>query len=149
MVLPFASPPPTLSLGSANPRVIFILAPPGQCLSKCWSELEPFAAPPRGNLRSGFSCTDCSSGVALRMRYVQLLSGCRHIGRLCWFCFTIVEMSCNWDSETDRVFPGEGISFVDRESLSWAKLGHPYRVLSFESRARGYVADGNLLISRL
>ena len=23
----------------------------------------------------------------------------------------------NWDSETDRVFPGEGISFVDREIL--------------------------------
>ena len=23
----------------------------------------------------------------------------------------------NWDSETDRVFLGEGISFVDRESL--------------------------------
>ena len=29
---------PFLSLGSANPRVIFILSPPGQCLSKCWSE---------------------------------------------------------------------------------------------------------------
>ena len=41
----------------------------------------------------------------------------RHIGRSCWSCFTIVEMSCNRDSETDRVFPGEGISFVDRESL--------------------------------
>ncbi|XBJ12299.1 hypothetical protein VPH35_016850 [Triticum aestivum] len=56
-------------------------------------------------------------------------------------------MSCNRDSETDRVFPREGISFVDRESLSWAKLGHPCRVLSFESRARGYVADENLLMS--
>ena len=32
------------------------------------------------------------------------------------------------DSETDRVFLGEGISFVDRESLSWAKLGHSCRV---------------------
>ena len=53
----------------------------------------------------------------------------------------------NRDFETDRVFLGEGISFVDRESLSWAKLGHPYRVLSFKSRARGYVADGNLLMS--
>src|SRR3954468_12133028 len=51
------------------------------------------------------------------------------------------------DSEIDRVFPVEGISFVDRESLSWAKLGHPCRVLSFESRARGYEADGNLLMS--
>ena len=53
----------------------------------------------------------------------------------------------NRDSETDRGFLGEGISFVDRESLLWAKLGHPCRVLSFESRARGYEADGNLLIS--
>ena len=34
----------------------------------------------------------------------------------------------NRDSETDRVFLGEGISFVDRKSLSWAKLGHPCRV---------------------
>ena len=34
----------------------------------------------------------------------------------------------NRDSETDRVFPGEGLSFVDRESLWWAKLGHPCRV---------------------
>ena len=32
----------------------------------------------------------------------------------------------------------EVYSFVDHESLSWAKLGHPCRVLSFESRARGY-----------
>ena len=32
----------------------------------------------------------------------------------------------------------EVYSFVDRESLSWAKLGHPCRVLSFESRARSY-----------
>ena len=83
LVLPFASPPPTFPLGVALSRVIFILAPPGQCLSKCWSELEPFAAPPQGNLRSGFSCTDCSSGVALRTRYVQLLSGCRRIRRSC------------------------------------------------------------------
>ena len=36
-------------------------------------------------------------------------------------------MSCNRDSESDRVFPLEGISFIDRESLLWAKLGHPYR----------------------
>ena len=34
----------------------------------------------------------------------------------------------NRDSETDRVFPGEVMSFVDRESLSWAKLAHPCRV---------------------
>ena len=34
----------------------------------------------------------------------------------------------NQDSETDRVFLGEGISFIDHESLSWAKLGYPCRV---------------------
>ena len=34
----------------------------------------------------------------------------------------------NWDSEFDRVVPGGGFSPVDRESLSWAKLGHPCRV---------------------
>ena len=51
------------------------------------------------------------------------------------------------DSEIDRVFPVEGISFIDHESLSWAKLGHPCRVLSFESRARGYEADEILLMS--
>ena len=28
-----------------------------------------------------------------------------------------IEMSCNRDSESDQVFLGEGISFVDRESL--------------------------------
>ena len=28
-----------------------------------------------------------------------------------------VKMSCNRDSEPDQVFPLEGISFVDRESL--------------------------------
>ena len=55
---------------------------------------------------------------ALITRYVQLLSGfVGTVGWSCWSCFTIVEMSCNLDSETDRIFLGEGISFVDRESL--------------------------------
>ena len=34
----------------------------------------------------------------------------------------------NWDSEFDRVVPGGGFYSIDRESLSWAKLGHPCRV---------------------
>ena len=38
-------------------------------------------------------------------------------GRCCWTCFTIIEMSCNRDAESDRIVLGEGISFVDRESL--------------------------------
>ena len=63
------------SLGSCRPEVQLYFNPPGQFFSKCWCELEPLAAPPRGNLRAGFSYTDCSSGGALRTRYVQLLSG--------------------------------------------------------------------------
>ena len=105
------------SLGSRTPEGHLYFNPLGQCFSKCWSEPDPLAAPPRGNLRAGFSCTDCSSDVALRRRYVHLLLGCRQIGRLCSSYFTIVEMSCNRDSESDRVFLGEGISFVDRERL--------------------------------
>ena len=97
------------SLGSRSLKGHLYYSPPGQCLSKCWSELESFAAPPQGNVRSGFSCTECSSGVSLRTRYVQLLSGCRRIGRSCWSCFTIVKMTCNRDSESDRVFLGEGL----------------------------------------
>ena len=47
MVLPFASPPPTFPLGVINPRDIFIIAPPGQCLSKCWSERSRLRGPLR------------------------------------------------------------------------------------------------------
>ena len=61
--------------------------------------------------------------------------------------FTIVEMSCNRDSESDRVFLGEGISFVDRESLLWANLGHPCMVLNFRKPCPWLWADGNLLMS--
>ena len=86
----------SFSLGSRAPEGHhYFTPPPGQCSSECWSELEPCAAPPRGNSRFGFSCTDCSSECALRKRYVQLLSGfVGTSGWLCWSCFTIVEMYC-------------------------------------------------------
>ena len=64
MVLPFASPPPIPFPWVGQPEGhLYFKPPPGQCFSKCWSELESFAAPPQGNLRAGFSCTDCSSSV--------------------------------------------------------------------------------------
>ena len=94
LVLPFASPPPTFPLGVINPRVIFILAPPGQCLSKCWSEPSSL----RGHLgetRGLVLLVAWLIRCALRTRYVQLLSGfVGTFGWLCWSCFTIVEMSC-------------------------------------------------------
>ena len=60
---------------------------------------------------------------------MRLLSG--FVGTSGDFAGLVLPLSkclANRDSEADRVFPGEGISFVDRESLSWAKLGHPCRV---------------------
>ena len=145
MVLPFAS-PSLFSLGFPELEGHLHLPLPGQFSSECWSNLSVTGGH-QGQLWSGLS-EAWTIRCALRTRYVQLLSGfVGTFGRLCWSCFTIVEMSCNRDSEFDRVFLGEGISFVDRESLSWAKLGHPCRVFSFESRARGYVADGILLMS--
>src|SRR3954463_14141521 len=100
----FASPSP-FPLGVALSRVIVILAPPGQCLSKCWSKPSDVRRPLRnqGLCQPDVWLIRC----ALRPRYVQLLSGfVGTIGRLCWTCFITVEMSCSRDSETDRVFPG-------------------------------------------
>ena len=49
---------------------------------------------------------------------MQLLSG--FVGTAGGFAGLVLPLSkclANLDSETDRVFPGEGITFVDRESL--------------------------------
>ena len=49
---------------------------------------------------------------------MQLLSG--FVGTSSGFASLVLPLSrclVDWDSETDRVFPGEGLSFVDRESL--------------------------------
>ena len=49
---------------------------------------------------------------------MQLLSGFVGIaGGLAGLVLPLSRMSCNWDPEPDRVFPLEGISFVDRENL--------------------------------
>ena len=49
---------------------------------------------------------------------MQLLSG--FVGASGGFAGLVLPLSkclVNQDSQTDRVFPGEGLSFVDRESL--------------------------------
>ena len=49
---------------------------------------------------------------------MRLLSG--FVGTSGGFAGLVLPLSkrlANQDSETDRVFPGEGISFVDREGL--------------------------------
>ena len=49
---------------------------------------------------------------------MQLLSGfVGTAGGLAGLVLPLSKCLVNQDSETDRVFPGEGISFVDREIL--------------------------------
>ena len=70
-----------------------------------------------------------------------------HSGGFAGLVLPLSRMSCNRDAESDRIVSGEGISFVDRESLSWAKLGHPCRDLNFQKSCPRLWADGNLLMS--
>ena len=55
---------------------------------------------------------------ALRTRYVQLLSGfVGTAGGFAGLVLPLSRMSCNLDAEPGQIVLGEGISFVDRESL--------------------------------
>ena len=71
---------------------------------------------------------------------MQLLSGfVGTAGGLVGLVLPLSRMSCRTGIPSLIGMSQEEVySFVDRESLSWAKLGHPCRVLSCESRARGY-----------
>ena len=87
--------------GFREPEGHLILTPPGQCSFECWSELSRLRGPLL-ETRGLVLLVGCLIRCALRTRYVQLLSGfVGTFGRLCWSCFTIVEMSCNRDSKTD------------------------------------------------
>ena len=130
MVLPFASPSP-FSLGFPEPEGHLYL-PPGPVLLRVLVQTRaPCGTIPwQLGLRQFLyaSLIRC----ALRTTYVQLLS--RFVGTSGGFAGLVLPLSkclVNQDSESDRVFLGEGISFFDRESLSWAKLGHPCRDLNF------------------
>ena len=139
--------PKPFSPGFSRARGSSLLKPPGQCSSEYWSNLS-VAGGHQGQLWSGLS-EAWTIRCALRTRYVQLLSGfVDTFGWLCWSCFTIVELSCCTGLPSligvSRV---EVYSFVDRESLSWAKLGLPCRDLNFRKPCPRLWADGNLLMS--
>ena len=67
-------------------------------------------------------------------------------GGLAGFVLPLSKCLVNRDSETDRVFLGEGLSFVTVRAYDGLSWDTPAGYLSFESRARGYEADGNLLM---
>ena len=107
LVLPFASPSP-FSLGSRALEGHLCFTPPGQCFSKCWSKPSDVWRP-LGN--QGLCQPDVwLIWCALRTRYVQLLSG--FVGTAGGFAGLVLPLSkclVNWDSESDRVFLGEGL----------------------------------------
>ena len=70
-----------------------------------------------------------------------------HSGGVAGFVLTCRSVLKNRDTESDRNVSGEGISFVDRESLSWAKLGLPCMDLNFRKSCPRLWVDGNLLMS--
>src|SRR3954468_13810246 len=114
-------------LGFRSLRVIFILAPPGQFSFECWSKPSDVRRPlgNQGLCQPEVLLIRC----ALRPRYVQLLSG--FVGTSGGFAGLVLLLSKCLVAGNPRLIGssrGEGISFVDRESLSWAKLGHPCRV---------------------
>ena len=116
MVLPFASPPPTFSLGRRSLEGHLYIIPPASARVSVGPTYQPPVAT-RGN--SGLAYREVwTIWCALRTRYVQLLLG--FVGTAGGFAGLVLPLSkclVNRDSETDRVFLGEGISFIDRESL--------------------------------
>ena len=78
---------------------------------------EPPAGPPRGNLRAGFTrrmSHPVCPGNEIRATPIGIVDTS---GGFAGLVLPLSKCLVNRDSETDRVFPGEGISFVDRESL--------------------------------
>ena len=74
------------------------------------------AGPPRGNLRAGFtrSLTTVCPENEMRATPIGIVDTS---GGFASLVLPLSKCLVNRDSEIDRVFLGEGISFVDRESL--------------------------------
>ena len=113
--LPFASPSP-FSLGFPEPKGHLYFTPWAKARRECWSNLSA-AGGHQGQLWASLPEV-WTIRCALRTRYVLHLSG--FVGASGGFAGVVLPLSkclVNRDSESDRVFPLEGISFVDRESL--------------------------------
>ena len=70
------------------------------------------------------------------------------VGGVAGLVLPLSELSCRTEMPSLIEMSREKVySFVDRESLSWAKLGLPCRVLNFRKPCPRLWADGNLLMS--
>ena len=98
----------TFSLGFPEPEGHLILAPPGQCLSKCWSKPSDVRRP-LGN--QGLCQPDVwLIRCALRTRYVQLLSGfVSTAGGFAGLVLTCRSVLNYRDTESDRNVLGGGL----------------------------------------
>ena len=118
-----------LPVGQPEGHLYF--SPPGQGLAKCWAEPSRLRGP-LGETGGMVLLVGCLIWCCPENEICAALIGI--VGASGGFVGLVLPLpKClvNRDSESDRIFLGEGISFVDRESLSWAKLGHPagYKLL--------------------
>ena len=75
------------------------------------------AGPPRGNLRFGFTRWMSHPVCPVNEIRVTPIGIVGTSGGFAGLVLPLSKYLVNRDSETDRVFLGEGISFIDRESL--------------------------------
>ena len=103
-------------LGFREPEGHLYFKPPDQCSFECWPKPSDVRRPlgNQGLCQPDVLLIRC----ALRTRCVRLLSGfVSTSGGFAGLVLPLSKCLVNRDSVTDRVFPGEGLSFVDRESL--------------------------------
>ena len=85
-----------------NPRILFYIQ--GASADGVGPKLEPLATPPQGNSRTGFSCTDCSSGRGLRRDTRGYYQGVGTPGGLAGLVLPLSKCLVHWDYESDRRF---------------------------------------------
>ena len=75
------------------------------------------AGPPRGNLRAGFTRSLTYLVCPENEIHATPIGIVNTSGGFAGLVLPLSKFLVNRDSETDRIFLGEGISFIDRESL--------------------------------
>ena len=116
MVLPFSS-PSLFSLGSGALEGHLYFTPPlGPVLLQVLVQTERCPAPPGqpGSMPTQRLAHPVCPENEIRATPIGIVDTS---GGFAGLVLPLSKCLVNWDSETDRVFPGGGLSFVDRESL--------------------------------